>query len=111
MRFTRLKRGGAELGFRLSFEVCRHNGQTVKRGKFDRTTMSSAHHGEDMREDFVGRYATVSFKQFASWLVNFRVVNIVSEPGDILIARAAIFTEQRPLVGMIHVVGDHEKIN
>ena len=78
---------------------------------FDRITISSAHHGEDMREHFVGRYATVGFKQLASWLVDRRVVNIVSEPGDILFARAAEFTEQRPLVGMIHVVGDHEKIN
>lgn len=104
MTSTRLRWGAAELGFGPSFEVCWHNGQMVKGELVDRTMMSSTHHREDMWENFVGRYATVGLKQFASWLADLRVVNIVSKPGDILVARAAHFTEQRSLVGMVHVV-------
>ena len=74
-------------------------GETVKRA-----ISSSAYHRKDMWENFVGGNTTVSLEQFAGWLADLRVVDIASKPGDVLIARAAKFTEQRPLVGMVHFV-------
>lgn len=57
----------------------------AKRKTVERGTWSSAYHGKDMWENFVGRDTTVGLEQFAGWFADLRVVDIASIPGDILI--------------------------